>query len=241
MLNLSAPAPVAPALPNVATFATPVALRDAAASIPADTLAAFRVTFCETFQRKIDGMPNLSAGNAGKLRKQMRDAGNGAHDSALRVMLVSGIPADFFVRKIRGSVGNDADSFNVYAIAKTLLGARLMLSASPLWDSGSDARTLRGTIEGLLAGAHGTRKGIAAYLNTYMTARGAGRTGSYSSGSTQSSSSAHALAALGLLNIPATGDYRIPEGHATAALNALLGNEGQGQGQEEGEEEYLPH
>ena len=196
-------------------------LRTACLAIPADTLAAFRDTFASAFQLKLESMKEASAGNASLLLKLRKEAERGMHDAALRVMLTRGIPVDFFLRTVRGG----GEAFNVYGIPKALLAARMLLSASPLWGTSSDARTLRGTIAALLAGKHlEGKKGVASYLDDYMSALGAGG-GNYRSGGTQSSSSAHALAALGMLEVPAPGSYRIPEG-AREALEALLGKEG---------------
>lgn len=206
---------------HTATLAFPAVLRESAKAIPAETLQAFRSAFAEAFTAKLASMKDASAGNAAMLRKLRKEAEAGEHDAALRVMLLNSIPVDFFLRTVRGG----GEAFNVYGIPKALLAARMLLSASPLWGVSSDACTMRGTIAALLAGKHKEgKKGVASFLDDYMSALGRGG-GNYRSGGTQSSSSCHALAALGLLSVPAPGNYHIVPG-AEATLAALLGKEG---------------
>lgn len=220
-------------------FTSVTELLEACKAIPADTLAEFRTVFADSFSRKLIGMNDPSDGNAALLRKLRKEASMGQHDAAIRVMLATGVPLDFFLRTVRGG----GQSFNVYGISKTLLLSRMMLSNSPIWGTSSDARTLRGTIAALLAGKHlGDKKGVASYLDDYMSALTT--RGNYRSGGTQSSSSAHALAAMGLLIVPAPGSYTIPSGHAREALAALMGQEGATPASfapAEDENEYLPY
>lgn len=198
-------------------------IRMHAAIVPSDTLAAFREACANALTLKIESMlPRISAANLRKLENARSNVRAGVEDSAMRVMCAMGVPPDFFSRKVRGG----DDMFNVYAIPKTFLAARNMLSDSPLYGSKGESATLRGTIQGLIEGAHNDPKtSLAAYLDKYMCERGAGAIpGHWHSGGTQSSSSCHALAALGFLSIPAQGKYVIND-MAYNALLRLLGQE----------------
>jgi hypothetical protein len=202
---------------NVTFYRSPVELRDAAMAIPDATLAHFRDVFIETLRAKI---ATLKTGDASAVRGVMNAAMKGHHDAALRVMLAGGLPANFYERKMR----DGTQTMNAKAIPKAVAIAPQLLTVSPIW-GGSAMQTIRGTIMGLLDGAHNNpRTSLAVYLNDYMSARGFGTIpGQYNSGGTQSSSSAHALASLGLLKIDAVGAYEIAE---RGVLEMLAGKEG---------------
>jgi hypothetical protein len=208
-------------------FESPAKLRDACGGITKRNLNSFREAFLSNYDNKLAGMPNIAPANHRKLETFKGDCAAGKQDNALRVMIASNVPADFFTRKLRGARDNTSDSFNFYAVSKAFRVANNMLSERPIWGDSSDDNTLRGTIEALLHGKHeDKRKGVAGYLDEYMNTRGKGRpAGTYRNGGTQSSSSAHALSAMGLLLIPSQGAYAIPEGHARGVLRFLHGSE----------------
>jgi hypothetical protein len=208
-------------------FESPAKLRDACGGITKRNLNSFRDAFLSNYDNKLAGMPNIAPANRRKLENFKADCAAGKQDNALRVMIASNVPADFFTRKLRGARDNASDSFNFYAVSKAFRVANNMLSERPIWGDSSDDNTLRGTIEALLNGKHDDkRKGVAGYLDDYMNMRGKGRpAGTYRNGGTQSSSSAHALSAMGLLLIPSQGAYTIPEGHARGVLRFLHGSE----------------
>jgi hypothetical protein len=226
-LNNDAAATLASELEGI-TFGTPDALRAVCLARPAGEMPTARAMFAEYLSEKMAGMQGLSAGNAADGKRWQKEIINGNHDAALRVMLTMGIPLNFFLRTVRGG----AESFNFYAIPKCLMAARNMLSASPLWGNVGMPATMRGTILSVLRDAGEVAKlPHAVYLNDYMNdheARGiAPRPRPYSSGATQSSSSAHALAALGMLNVTGKGAYSVPQGAARGMLETLCGMETQ--------------
>lgn len=212
-------------------------VRDFARNVPSQHVEAFRCKLADAINAKLaqmraTGARAPSAANVANARRWERDVAAGKHDNACRVMLALGMPADFPLRTLRGG----SESFNLYAIPKVLHAALCFMGRTPVHSQRGMPATIRGTIEGLLAGAHTGRKGIANYLNDYMNARGAGAIpGTYSSGSTQSSSSCHALAALGFLNVKGFGrgvgvmmtapSYEIPDAAAEQALRFLCGEE----------------
>lgn len=208
-------------------FRDPVALRAAAEAVPYATLEHFRGIFVATLRAKAATLKkgDAAAVNAVANAAEFPTMGIYRHDQALRVMLASGIPANFYERKLR----EGTQSFNAKAIPKAVTIAPKLLSKSPTWGtgkSGSMEQTIRGTIQGLLEGAGSGRKSLASFLDRYMSERNYGQTpGQYTAGDTQSSSSAHALASLGLLAIDRAGDYVIRE---REILEALLGRQGDG-------------
>lgn len=201
---------------NVDIVSAPAVLRERIESVPVATLETFREVFTATLRDKI---ATLKKGDADIVERVMNDAIARKHDKALKVMIVSGIPANHYARKMR----QGDHTFNAKAIPKGVFIPTQLLSATPLWD-GSMPQTIRGTIEGLLRGAQTAPKGLTGYLDEYMSARGFGRTpGHYTAGNTQSSSSAHALASLGLINVDHAGKYDVADWQREL-LASMIGN-----------------
>jgi hypothetical protein len=209
-------------MPPVVSFASAAALRDSCAG--QEITPAHRATLANALRDKRDSMANIAPANAQALTSAAQEIERGTHDVALAVMLASNVPLDFPLRKIRGARDNVKDTFNVYSVPKLLHVAPKMLSDMPIYGNVGVAATLRGTILGILAGAHDNPKtSLSVFLDDYMNSLPIERKRPYSSGGTQSSSSAHALASLGLLAIPAPGKYSVPSAAALEALKRLAG------------------
>jgi hypothetical protein len=209
-------------LPPVITYPNAAALRDACAG--QEITSAHRATLANALRAKRDSMANIAPANAQALTSAAQEIERGTHDVALQVMCATNVPLDFPLRKIRGTRDNNRDTLNAYSVPKLLHVAPKMLSDMPIYGNVGVPATLRGTILGILAGAHENPKtSLAVFLNDYMNSLPLERSRKYSSGGTQSSSSCHALASMGLLNIPAPGKYSVASAAALEALVRLAG------------------
>lgn len=207
---------------NIVIFNSPQELRDACIARPGTEMPVARDMFANALAEKMQGMRergDLSSGNAAAGARWQRQILKGEHDAAIRVMLCMMIPLTFFLRTVRGG----SESFNFYAIEKLLYLAPKLLSASPVHGDIGVPATCRGTILSILRDTDSIAKvPHSVYLNDYMNAIKK-RERPYTSGATQSSSSAHALAAMGLLLVSGKGEYTIPPGIARDTLRTLAG------------------
>lgn len=201
---------------HITLFRNAADLRAACAAIPRETIVTMgRPAMLAALRHKGDQMKDPSSGNAAKLRAFIALVSKGGWDAAIAVMLACGVPLNFFNRAVRGG----GESFNFYGIEKAEVIARLMLSNSPLWDASRMQATIRGTILAILSGTGDKRQATAIFLDDYMSRPGK----RYTSGGTQSSSSAHALAAMGLISVPEAGRYIINGDYARDVLMRLAG------------------
>lgn len=213
---------------NASAFASAAELRQACQSIPRDAIDAYKGGLIASLHAKGDAMPNLSAGNATLIRNVSKYISGIDGDNVARVCLAHGIPSNVYLRKIRGKGGERDETFNLYGVWKHVVVAPLCLSASPLWEHASRQSDMNTTFAVARAFATGNFRGekdIANAVNDYMHSIGKA---TYNSGSTQGSSSAHALAALGLIVARGVGDFAINGTHALQMLRQMTGVEAMG-------------